>query len=102
MEDSLRVVLQTTTPRLMITGRRPVIVPAMASDDEPAPPLVALGAGDLPDEAFKLIVDMTAYPFVVINSDGSIRYAGGSIERVLGRPADQVAGLNVVEFLSPD
>src|SRR3954452_2120740 len=65
-------------------------------------PLVAMGAGDLPDEAFKLIVDMTAYPFVVINPDGYIRYAGGSIERVLGWPAEQVAGRNMIEFLSPD
>ncbi|MEY2451443.1 MAG: hypothetical protein QOD92_1017 [Acidimicrobiaceae bacterium] len=68
---------------------------------QPAP-LVAMGAGDLPDEVFKMIVDMTAYPFVVINPDGHIRYAGGSIERVLGWPADQVAGRNMVEFLPPD
>jgi len=74
----------------------------MASEVDPRPPLVALGAGDLPDEAFKMIVDMTAYPFVVINPDGYIRYAGGSIERVLGWPADQVAGKNMVEFLPPD
>ena len=70
----------------------------MASEVDPRPPLVALGAGDLPDEAFKMIVDMTAYPFVVINPDGYIRYAGGSIERVLGWPADQVAGKNMVEL----
>ena len=65
-------------------------------------PLVAIGAGDLPDEVFKMIVDATAYPFVVINPDGYIRYAGGSIDKVLGWPADQVAGKNMVDFLPPD
>ena len=60
------------------------------------------GAGDLPLEAFKLIVDMTAYPFVVIDPDGYIRYAGGSIERLLGWRADEVAGRNMVDFLPPD
>jgi len=69
---------------------------------DPLPPPVAIGAGDLPDEVFKMIVDATAYPFVVINPDGYIRYAGGSIENVLGWPADQVAGKNMVEFLPPD
>ena len=49
-----------------------------------------------------MIVDATAYPFVVINPDGYIRYAGGSIEKVLGWPADQVAGKNMVDFLPPD
>jgi diguanylate cyclase (GGDEF)-like protein/PAS domain S-box-containing protein len=69
---------------------------------EPEAPLVAIGAGDLPDEVFKMIVDATAYPFVVINPDGHIRYAGGSIERVLGWPANEVAGKNMVDFLPPD
>ncbi len=65
-------------------------------------PEVPRGAGDLPEEAFRLIVDMTAYPFVVINPDGYIRYAGGSIERVLGWRPDEVAGHNMVEFLPPE
>ena len=69
---------------------------------DPTAPLVAIGAGDLPDEVFKMIVDATAYPFVVINPDGYIRYAGASIDRVLGWPADQVAGRNMVEFLPAD
>jgi diguanylate cyclase (GGDEF)-like protein/PAS domain S-box-containing protein len=69
---------------------------------EPPAPLVAMGAGDLPDEVFKMIVDATAYPFVVVNPDGYIRYAGGSIDKVLGCPADQVAGKNMVDFLPPD
>jgi diguanylate cyclase (GGDEF)-like protein/PAS domain S-box-containing protein len=60
------------------------------------------GAGDLPDEAFKLIVDMTAHPFVVIDPDGYVRYASGSIERALGWRPDEVAGHNMVEFLPPD
>jgi diguanylate cyclase (GGDEF)-like protein/PAS domain S-box-containing protein len=46
-----------------------------------------------------MIVDGSAHPFVVMASDGTIRYAGGSIERALGYPPDQVAGRNMVEFL---
>ena len=49
-----------------------------------------------------MIVDASAHPFVVINPDGYIRYAGGSIDKVLGWQADQVAGKNMVEFLPPD
>src|SRR5436305_8189387 len=60
------------------------------------------GAGDLPDEAFKLIVDVTANPFVVIATDGTIRYAGGSIEKVIGWKPEQLAGRNMAEFLPPD
>src|SRR5947209_15012448 len=66
------------------------------------PAVAAPGAGQLPDEVFKMIVDMTAYPFVVVNPDGLIRYAGGSIERVLGWPAAHVAGRNMVDFLPAD
>ncbi|HEV3227487.1 MAG TPA: PAS domain S-box protein [Acidimicrobiales bacterium] len=74
----------------------------------PQPPTETLparfqrGAGELPDEVFRMIVDMTAHPFVVIDLDGMIRYAGGSIEKVLGWPAEQVAGRNMIEFLPPD
>ena len=66
------------------------------------PPASPYGAGDLPDEVFRTIVDHTAHPFVVIARDGTIRYAGHSIEHVIGWPADQVVGCNVVDFLPPD
>ena len=75
---------------------------------EPSPqerssaPSVAVGAGDLPADVFKMIVDLTAYPFVVVAPDGSIRYAGSSVERLLGWSPEQLAGRNIVEFLPPD
>src|SRR4051812_21453549 len=68
----------------------------------PTLPAMPVGAGDLSDDVFKLIVDMTAYPFVVINPDGYIRYAGGSIEKALGWRASDVAGRNIIDFLAPD
>ncbi len=71
-------------------------------DLQPADPtkaFVPVGAGDLPDEGFRMIVDMTANAFVVIGRDGTVRYAGGSIERLLGWRPDQLAGHNMVEFL---
>ena len=61
-----------------------------------------MGAGDLPAAVFKMIVDLTAYPFVVIAPDGFIRYAGASTERLLGWRPDEVAGKNIVDFLPPD
>ena len=61
-----------------------------------------LGAGDLPVDVFKLIVDLTANPFVVIRPDGHILYAGESVERLLGWKPDQIAGKNIVEFLPAD
>ncbi|MDQ1396203.1 MAG: hypothetical protein QOG64_1462 [Acidimicrobiaceae bacterium] len=60
------------------------------------------GAGDLPESAFRLIVDVTAHPFTVIGADGTIRYAGGSVERALGWLPDQLAGRNMAEFLPAD
>src|SRR5204863_350786 len=61
-----------------------------------------LGAGDLPADVFKMIVDLTANPFVVIRPDGLVLYAGESVERLLGWKPDQIAGKNIVEFLPPD
>src|SRR3954470_9824516 len=62
---------------------------------------VPSGAGYLPAEAFKMIVDVTAHPFVVIATDGTISYAGGSIEKVVGWTPEQLAGRNIAEFLPP-
>ena len=69
---------------------------------EPTSTFVPLGAGELPDVAFRMIVDMTGNPFVVIDRDGTVQYAGGSIEPLLGWRPDQIAGHNMVEFLVPD
>jgi diguanylate cyclase (GGDEF)-like protein/PAS domain S-box-containing protein len=80
---------------------------SLISTVEPSPlqrpgPSVTVGAGDLPADVFKMIVDMTAYPFVVITPDGFIRYAGGSVERLLGWLPEDIAGKNIVEFLPSD
>lgn len=71
------------------------------SDLEPAPH-VTPGAGELPPEAFRLIVDSSAHAFAVIDRDGTIRYAGGSMVQVAGWPAAELVGRNMSEFLSPD
>jgi diguanylate cyclase (GGDEF)-like protein/PAS domain S-box-containing protein len=60
------------------------------------------GAGELPDEAFKLIVDETAHPFVVLDRAGNICYAGGSIERLLGWKPEQLVGRSMADFLPPE
>jgi diguanylate cyclase (GGDEF)-like protein/PAS domain S-box-containing protein len=60
---------------------------------------VPRGSGALPEAAFRMIVDMTAYAFVVVEADGTIRYAGGSVERLLGWRPDEIAGHNMAEFL---
>jgi diguanylate cyclase (GGDEF)-like protein/PAS domain S-box-containing protein len=62
---------------------------------------VPTGAGYLPAEVFKMIVDVTAHPFVVIATDGTISYAGGSIENVVGWTPEQLVGRNMAEFLPP-
>lgn len=65
-------------------------------------PVVRPGAGDLPAEAFRMLVDGTAAPFVLVDRLGTIRYASGWIEPLLGwRPADLV-GANIAEFLEGD
>jgi diguanylate cyclase (GGDEF)-like protein/PAS domain S-box-containing protein len=60
------------------------------------------GAGSLPTEAFRAIVDQTAHAFVVIDSTGEFRYAGGSVERAIGWTPASLVGRNMVEFLTPE
>lgn len=71
----------------------------MAEDDWATPPV---GAGELPPEAFRLIVDRTAHAIVVIDQAGLIIYAGGSIHDVVGWRAEDIVGHNMSEFLPPD
>lgn len=82
----------------LTTSLNPSLLDHSLATFAPAP----AGVGDLPADVFKMIVDLTAYPFVVVAPDGFIRYAGGSVERVLGWRPDEVAGKNIVEFLPPD
>ena len=57
--------------------------------------------GKLPDAAFRMIVDMTADAFVVIEVDGTVLYVGGSIERLLGWRPDQILGHNMARVPGP-
>jgi diguanylate cyclase (GGDEF)-like protein/PAS domain S-box-containing protein len=70
-----------------------------ATADTPSP---GVGAGDLPAEAFRAIVDRSAYAYVVISTDGTFRYVGGSITEVLGWQPEELLGRNMVEFLTPE
>lgn len=58
--------------------------------------------GGLPESAFRKIVDGTAYPFVLIGTDGMIRFAGESIAELLGWAPAEVVGRNIAEFLDSD
>lgn len=69
---------------------------------DPAAARPPSGAGALPLEAFRTIVDETAHAFVVIDPLGTVLYAGGSVERALGWPPEAVLGRNMVEFLTPE
>jgi diguanylate cyclase (GGDEF)-like protein/PAS domain S-box-containing protein len=71
----------------------------MVDDAEPDVPR---GAGELPDEAFRMIVDLTANPFVVLDRAGVVRYAGGSIESTLGWRPGELVGRSMADFLPPD
>ncbi|MET0728294.1 MAG: diguanylate cyclase [Acidimicrobiales bacterium] len=63
---------------------------------------VPLRAGDLPPEAFRLIVESTSNPFVVIDRTGMIRFVGASMQRVTGWPASEMLGRPMADFLPPD
>lgn len=53
----------------------------------------------LPLSVFRKIVDGTAYPFVLIGTDGTIRFAGESVTDLLGWTPAEVVGRNIAEFL---
>jgi diguanylate cyclase (GGDEF)-like protein/PAS domain S-box-containing protein len=63
---------------------------------------VPAGAGSLPTDAYRAIIDRSAYPFVVIDGAGTFLYAGGSVERVIGWTPEELLGRNMVEFLTPE
>jgi len=76
--------------------------PASASGPPPAPASGSPGAGELPLETFKKILDLGAHPLVVIDRTGEVLYAGGTVQDVLGWTAEQLLGRNMIEFLTPD
>lgn len=71
----------------------------MATGDDPNLPV---GAGELPTEAFRWIVDSTGTPFVVIDREGTIRYASGTIPLALAWEAAELVGRSMLEFLPPE
>jgi diguanylate cyclase (GGDEF)-like protein/PAS domain S-box-containing protein len=71
----------------------------MATGDDPNFPV---GAGELPTEAFRWIVDTTGNPFVVVDRDGTIRYASGTIPLALAWEATELVGRSMLEFLPPE
>jgi diguanylate cyclase (GGDEF)-like protein/PAS domain S-box-containing protein len=68
---------------------------------DPHGPESSSGAGSLPIEAFRAIVDQTANAFVVIDRFGTFVYVGGSVDRIIGWSPDALLGRNMVEFLTP-
>ncbi len=55
----------------------------------------------VPERLFRALVDATAHPFLVLEPDGTIAYAGRSITDLLGWRPDQLVGANMVDFLPP-
>lgn len=55
----------------------------------------------LPEAAFRMIVDRSGYSFVVIDLDGTIRFASESITDMLGWTPEEGVGRNIAEFLDP-
>lgn len=58
-------------------------------------------APHLPDRVFRLIVDRTAVPFVVIDPSGTVVHASSSIRTVVGWTPERVIGRNMVDFIEP-
>lgn len=69
---------------------------------ETSAPAIPRGGGQLPLEAFRLLVDGTAAPFVLIDRRGVIRYVSGTVDTTLGWEPDQLVGRNMAEFLQDD
>ena len=58
--------------------------------------------GDLSDELYRLVVDQTGAPFILIDRTGRIRHVSGLVERVVGWGRDALVGRNIMEFLRDD
>ena len=57
---------------------------------------------DLADGVFRHIVDHSAVPFVLIERDGTIRFASQSVARVIGWAPDDLVGRNVIDFVDDE
>jgi diguanylate cyclase (GGDEF)-like protein/PAS domain S-box-containing protein len=56
----------------------------------------------LPSDAYRHIVEHTANPFVVLQVDGTVRFASESIAQVIGWTADELIGRNMADLVVPD
>ena len=60
------------------------------------------GAGELPPEVFRRLVDESAHTFVVIDRAGTLTYVGGLAEEALGWTPEAALGRNMIDFLTPE
>lgn len=60
------------------------------------------GAGALPAEVFRHLVDESAHSFVVIDRSGTVIYVGASAEQSLGWRPEDALGRSMAEFLTPE
>lgn len=56
---------------------------------------------DISDEMFRAMVDAAVSPFVMVDSDGLVRWAGRTIEALVGVPAAELIGRHFFEFVAP-
>ena len=55
----------------------------------------------VPDFLFRLIVDRTAVPFVLVDHGGVVHFAGASITDLTGWQPDELVGRNMLDFIDP-
>lgn len=53
----------------------------------------------VPEHLFRLIVDRTAVPFVIIDLGGVVHFASSSITELTGWQPDQLVGRNMLDFI---
>ncbi|MBI2060035.1 MAG: PAS domain S-box protein [Nitrospirae bacterium] len=54
------------------------------------------------EERFRIIVENALDPVMIVNRDGTIRYASRMVEEVLGYSLDEYLGQSAFEFMHPD
>ena len=67
--------------------------------------VVAPGDGDgggFSPQIAEILLDRTAHPFIVIDAEGYLTYAGSSIQELLGWAPAEAVGRHMIEFLAPE
>src|SRR5207253_6250626 len=54
------------------------------------------------EERFRSLVQYAADVILVLNPDGTIRYVGPSVKRILGYDAESLPGKNLADLVHPD